>query len=155
MPSGVYKRTPEMRAKMRASHLGVKLSTKHRAAIGAAKIGNTCGKGYKHTAEEKAKISAAQLGRKYSVAHRIAIGIAGRNRNPEGIYISCDNRAVVRVVSGWEKRARVVWVMKNGPIKEDYVVHHEDEDTMNDNITNLRCWTRGYHNGHHDRKRAA
>ena len=34
---------------------------------------------------------------------------------------------------------RVVWSSTNGPIPCDYVIHHIDKDTSNNNISNLEC----------------
>lgn len=59
MPTGVYKRTPEMKANMRTGHFGKKyksMSEQGRANIAAAHIGK------KHSAKTKAKMSAAKIG---------------------------------------------------------------------------------------------
>jgi len=65
-----------------------------------------------------------------------------------GLYIK-RGRAYVRIFTGWVKRARAVWVMHHGPIPKGRVIHHRDEDKLNDDLENLRCWTGSQHMGHH------
>lgn len=64
-------------------------------------------------------------------------------------YLGRPDRAYVRIVSGWVKRAHAVWVQHNGPIPSGRLIHHHDEDTLNDAIENLRCWTYLQHNRYH------
>lgn len=35
--------------------------------------------------------------------------------------------------------ARVVWILNNGPLEEDYVIDHIDGNTLNNSISNLRA----------------
>jgi len=45
----------------------------------------------------------------------------------------------------WIKNARFVWIKYNGKIPKDYLIHHTNENTLNDNIKNLDCLTRKEH----------
>ena len=91
---------------------------------------------YERTPEQCATISATQRGSN------------GKRWNYEGFVVK-RGRVFVRIVFGWQRRARVVWVQHNGPIAPGYLIHHEDENKMNDVIDNLRCWTRQEHARHH------
>jgi hypothetical protein len=56
-------------------------------------------------------------------------------------------RAWVKVAEPnvWKLRAVVVWEAKNGPLPKGQGVHHEDENTLNDDIDNLQAVTKGQH----------
>ncbi len=125
---------PEAAAKMSAyakNRLPV-----HRQKLGAASSKRNAGKGN------------PLYGKHHSPEARAKIAFARRLSNPLGFRI-VDGYAYVRIVMGrhFIKRAQVVWVQHNGPIPEGHIVHHEDDDTLNDAIDNLRCMTRGEH-GH-------
>jgi len=45
----------------------------------------------------------------------------------------------------WIEYAKFVWIKNNGKIPKGYLIHHSDEDTMNDNINNLVPLTRRVH----------
>lgn len=72
-------------------------------------------------------------------------------------------RAWVKVAqpNSWELRAKVVWITAHGPIPRGMVVHHEDRNALNDDLSNLGLLTRAEHlNEHRDeirppRKKAA
>jgi hypothetical protein len=49
----------------------------------------------------------------------------------------------------WKARAVVVWEESNGPVPSGSVVHHEDRDSLNDALENLRCLTRAEHLDEH------
>ena len=63
MPPGHYERTLEIRAKMRALHLGRTLSDEHRAKLSVAHTG------YVRSAEHQEKLNLALTGRSFSEAH--------------------------------------------------------------------------------------
>jgi hypothetical protein len=72
-----------------------------------------------------------------------------------------ERRAWVKVAEPnvWKLRAQVVWEAVNGPLPRGQVVHHRDEDKLNDVIDNLVALTKGAHlNEHragHNTKRVA
>ncbi len=128
----------------------------------------TCGKRHIFCKECRpdigVKIGRGLTGHVVSLETRARIGNTRKNQglsqgrnnsfwNSEGFSIN-RQRVFVRVVSGWERRARVVWVQYNGPIPKGYLVHHRDENTLNDEIDNLRCWPISYHTRHHNLKEA-
>lgn len=45
----------------------------------------------------------------------------------------------------WIEYAKFVWTKNNGNIPEGYLIHHIDNNTMNDNINNLLSITRKIH----------
>lgn len=45
----------------------------------------------------------------------------------------------------WMEYAKWVWINANGPIPKGLIVHHLDEDTLNDDISNLCLLTRKAH----------
>lgn len=65
-------------------------------------------------------------------------------------------RAWVKVAepSVWRKRAVVVWEAAHGRLPFGSVVHHEDRDSLNDDLNNLRALTRSEHTTEHRRELA-
>ncbi len=108
---------------------GRPLSKAHRAKLKANHVGNT---GKHLSVETRRRISVAQ--------------------NPSG-FRAASGWARIRVITGWEKRANVVWVQVNGPIpkpgigkrRDNYVVHHISQVRLDDRITNLKLLTVGEH----------
>lgn len=47
------------------------------------------------------------------------------------------------------RRNRLVWQYHNGPIPVDYEIHHKDENTLNDDILNLKICFWREHRGEH------
>ncbi len=45
----------------------------------------------------------------------------------------------------WIEYAKFVWIKHNGKIPKGYLIHHIDEDSLNDNIENLSLVTRKGH----------
>ncbi len=102
---------------------------------------------YERTPETR----AAMRRRRLSPVTRAKISVS--LMRPSGWFIS-EGRCCVRIVSGrLVSRAHVVWVQAHGPIPEGWLIHHEDEDTLNDELSNLRCWTRAEHTRHHNNGR--
>jgi hypothetical protein len=65
-------------------------------------------------------------------------------------------RAWVKTVQGWVLRAQCVYVAKHGVIPADCVVHHKDNDTLNDRPSNLVALTPAEHiREHHAELRGA
>lgn len=58
-----------------------------------------------------------------------------------------DQRAFVKVAepNTWKMRAHVVWEAAHGPVPKGMLIHHDDRDKLNDDITNLRLETRASH----------
>ena len=55
----------------------------------------------------------------------------------------------VREPNEWMARAQFVWLEHGGNIPNGFVIHHIDEDTLNDDIKNLSLVSRGWHINHH------
>lgn len=45
----------------------------------------------------------------------------------------------------WKMRAVLVWEEAHGPVPKGYVVHHENRDSLDDRLENLRLLTRADH----------
>jgi hypothetical protein len=60
-------------------------------------------------------------------------------------------RAWVKVAepNKWKLRAQVVWEAQHGPMPRGTVVHHKDENTLNDAIDNLELLTKAAHLDEH------
>ena len=96
----------------------------------------------------KLRESASSVARRRKISNSMQGQPKPFNMVPSGFSIS-DGRAYVRLFTGWKRRARVVWVMHNGPIVGRLYVHHIDEDKLNDDITNLALMTPKDHSRHH------
>jgi hypothetical protein len=59
----------------------------------------------------------------------------------------CGPRAWVKVAepNRWRLRAGLVWESVNGPIPVGKIIHHQNRDTLDDAIANLRCLTKAEH----------
>lgn len=44
---------------------------------------------------------------------------------------------------------RAIWVANNGPIPDGFIIHHKDENTRNNDISNLECMLISDHHKHH------
>lgn len=95
------------------------------------KKGNTIWRGREHTEESKEKISK-KLNK-------------GGYTNWQGYKIIQDKRKDTR-------EHRKIWEEHNGPIPKGYVIHHIDEDKLNNNIDNLAIMSRSEHAKHHHGK---
>jgi hypothetical protein len=64
---------------------------------------------------------------------------------------SGEQRAWVKVAepNEWKLRAQVVWEEHHGPIPRGMVVHHRDENKLNDAIENLQLLTKAKHLDEH------
>lgn len=59
-------------------------------------------------------------------------------------------RAFIKVAdNAWKLRCHVVWEKAYGPIPKGLLVHHNDRDTLNDNLTNLSLVSRAAHMNEH------
>ena len=69
-----------------------------------------------------------------------ALSIRRRKKDP-------GPRAYVKIAlpNRWRLRAILVWEAANGPVPPGKLVHHQNRDTLDDNIDNLRCLTRAEH----------
>jgi len=50
----------------------------------------------------------------------------------------------------WIEYAKFIWIKNNGKIPKDYLIHHVDENTLNDTINNLCLLTRKEHFERHN-----
>lgn len=89
-----YKHTPETLARMAAARVGRKLTPEHRAAIAASGIGR------RHSAEAIAKMSAAKMGHEVTAEARAKIGNGHRGRK-----LTDEHRASLR--AAWARRKAV------------------------------------------------
>ena len=153
MPTGIYERTLEQRAKTSASLKGRTRSASHCANISAGK------KGRKFTPEHCAAMGAARMGRKLSPIHRMNISVAGRGRvyesrrAPVGAKQQKGSYMWVKTVDGWRREGRVVAGLEPG---DGRIAHHIDEDKLNNDPTNIRVFeSSGAHTRHHNEERRA
>ena len=63
------------------------------------------------------------------------------------VFIDSRNRALVKIAhpNSWKLRSHLVWEKHYGLMPHGSIVHHEDRDTLNDSISNLKVVTRGIH----------
>ena len=74
-------------------------------------------------------------------------------RRPVG-HERLEHGRVVRKVAEpnvWMYRSRAVWAAAHGPVPAGYIIHHINEDSVDDRLDNLQCMTRGEHTRHHIR----
>lgn len=61
-----------------------------------------------------------------------------------------DGRVQIKASDGkWRYRSRIVWAEANGPIPHGYVIHHRNENPMDDRLENLQMLTRAQHAAEH------
>lgn len=122
-------------------------------------------KGRKHTPEAIAKMSAAQRGKRKSEAHRLSIAASnvrtGRYVRGDGyinVWIPSDHRFAGMRGSGGSYVAehRLVMAERLGrPLDANEVVHHVDEDRLNNEPSNLWLFPDGgSHRHYHECERA-
>jgi hypothetical protein len=105
--------------------------------------------GYRHSEAARAKMKAAWT-RKRRAAH----SKLRRNRfstwcsNPAGVNI-IGAHWWVRIVRGWVRHARAVWVYHHGRIPDGGMIHHINFDSFDDRIENLKLMTRSAHSALH------
>jgi len=155
MPTGVYARTLEHRAKLRAimignqRSLGHRQSDEHRAKITAALTGR---QGWRPTDEQRALTSATTRAA-MTPEVRARIGAAGIGRPPPNKLpigaqrVHPTGYVVVKTAlpDVWEYEHRAVYEEAYGPIPDGHVVHHIDGDPLNNAIENLDAMSLGAH----------
>lgn len=120
-------------------------------------------KGIPLTNKTKKKLSKALKGRVMSKEARIKMGLSRRgnkNCNWKGgiikqqgyIWIKCDIPEL-RTYHNYAKRCNLVWYEKTGEIiKSPYLLHHNNEDKLDDRFENLKKVTRATHINLHRKK---
>jgi HNH endonuclease len=125
--------------------------------------------GFKQTDESKDKIRQALKGVKHSDERVANITAAIRQARAEGRFrrdpgshtrgkpspkavpagserVVKDGRVQVKCDDGkWRYRSRIVWAAANGPIPPGRIIHHKNEDPMDDDLGNLQMVTRAEH----------
>jgi len=109
-------------------------------------------KGVTHSEERRRNISAGQ---KLAVEagwspYRIGDFTRGKpspKASPVGAErIVKDGRVQVKCEDGkWRYRSRLVWAAANGTIPRGILIHHDNEDPMDDRLGNLMAVTRAEH----------
>ena len=56
-------------------------------------------------------------------------------------------------LKGWKKEHIYLWELKNGKIKDDLIIHHINENKLDNRLINLKLMTRSEHMKHHEHKR--
>lgn len=95
------------------------------------------------------RISKGTEFKKGQEAHNfLPVGAVTYRDDPEG-----RSRAWVKTSNPntWRRRASVVWEIENGPLQRGHVVHHKDDDCLNDSPDNLVAITRSEHTKIHRR----
>lgn len=98
-----------------------------------------------------------QPGKHYSPETQFQKGGKAHNRLPVGtirVRTQKDDgkRQWIKVKEpdSWTLLAKYIWIQNNGPIPKGKVIHHKDDDKMNDVIENLACLTRKEHFDEHN-----
>lgn len=75
-------------------------------------------------------------------ANKAAVGTERVREDRDG-----DRRAWVKVAEPnvWRPRAVVAWEAAHGPVPRGMIVHHENRDTLDDRVENLRLVSRAEH----------
>jgi hypothetical protein len=119
-------------------------------------VGNQFAKGSKPNATAFKKGNVPWIkGRKglhHSPATEFKKGHPSNNKKPVGaITIRIDkNKAQRRWIKVddpniWIEHAKFIWIKNNGEIPKGYIIHHVDEDSLNDDPGNLALVTRAAH----------
>ena len=119
-------------------------------------VGNQFAKGNKpnSTSFKKGHVPwiKGRKGLRHSLATEFKPGRISPNRKPVGsITIRKDkNKARRRWIKVndpdiWIEYAKFVWIKNNGEIPKGFLIHHIDEDSLNDNPNNLVAVTRADH----------
>ena len=109
-------------------------------------------KGVTHSEERRRNISAGQKRAVEAGWSPYRIGDLTRGKpspkaSPVGAErIVKDGRVQVKCEDGkWRYRSRLVWAAANGPIPRGILIHHDNEDPMDDRPENLMAVTRAAH----------
>jgi hypothetical protein len=109
-------------------------------------------KGVKHSDERVQNISAGVKRKRATGWQSFDIGATtrgkpSRRRQASGTErIVKDGRVQVKCDDGkWRYRSRIVWAAANGPIPAGILIHHDNEDPMDDRLENLMPVTRAEH----------
>jgi hypothetical protein len=108
-------------------------------------------KGVKHSEERRRKNSEAK--KRHAAEGRVFdIGAHTRGKpSPRALPVGAERiakkgRVQVKCADGkWRYRARLVWEAANGPIPRGRIIHHDNEDPMDDRLENLLMVTRAEH----------
>lgn len=92
-------------------------------------------------------------GTHFSPATEFKKGCAAPNKLPVGTVTfrhrkrEKSARAWIKVAEPniWRVRAVVVWEAAHGPLPKGFVIHHKDEDPLNDDLANLVALSRAAH----------
>jgi hypothetical protein len=109
-------------------------------------------KGVRHSEQRSANIRAARQ-RQQAEGHKnfdLAAYMRGKP-HPFAVPVGTerivkDGRVVVKREDGkWRYRSRIVWAEANGPIPRRMLIHHRNENPMDDRLENLQMVTRSEH----------
>jgi hypothetical protein len=123
----------------------------HRKAVERRPV-NYCS--YACAAKGTGNLRPAQRGERRSPTTEFRAGQRSHNRVPVGTVRvrqrpgrGGDQRAWLKVAEPnvWRPRAVVMWELANGPVPRGTVIHHENRDTLDDRIENLRAVSRATH----------
>lgn len=153
--------SPETREKLRQAQLGRKRSPEARESMRQARLRRWQDPEYRrrmiaarrrrppYSLETRQKMARAQAGRRYQ----------GRVARWGHDWLAVKGgRWYVRLFGTWMPQAWVVWVQHHGPIPrgadgKPYHVHHRNDDTLDDDPSNLQALTHTEHLRLHSRRR--
>jgi len=73
-------------------------------------------------------------------------------RRPDRVYYTCNSRYYKQ---GIRRLHQEIWKSVNGEIPKGYVIHHKDENPLNNAIENLACVPLGKHRSNHAKEWAS
>ncbi|KKL64147.1 hypothetical protein LCGC14_2167940 [marine sediment metagenome] len=92
--------------------------------------------------ETRAKLSVSHTGVPLSPAHRAAMS------DSHFLFLN-EGYAYAKFLGSWELAHRLAYVYYHGPIPEGRIVHHGNEDKLDNRKDNLESVTPGEHNRIH------
>lgn len=89
-----------------------------------------------------------------AVAKKVANSILKFNTNPTMKLGKRGYYEIYIPLKGWKKFHHYVWEKENKKtLPKGYVIHHIDENKLNNDISNLQLMSVSEHNSHHRRKK--
>lgn len=104
--------------------------------------------GKKHSKESKEKMRVAKIGKRNLLT-------SGKNHWnwKGGAYLDKKGYKLILVCGKYILEHHIVWILAHGRIPSGFVVHHKDEDKLNNKLENLELLPNGEHTRLHRSKK--